>query len=445
MLLLANKLKPREIIMPVHRPPSSFIVVLTLAFVTFIDTLGLAILYPLLSPLFLLPSNEGLVHIDTSLDLRHFYFGLTLILFPLATFFSAPMMGDLSDQFNRKSILLFCLIGTLFSYLLAAVAIWHHSLILFFLSRVLAGLTAGSQPIAQAAIIDISNDRNKAYHLSLMILAISLGYAGGPLLSGLLSQSNFISHSNLITPLIVAGMLSLINTLLLIFSYHEIARTRFITKKIDLFRSFREFTALLAETNYKKICGIYALFQFAWGFYFQFIAVYLAEARGFTPYMIGIFMTLIAVGFSVASLGLVRCLIRYMTMSNAVGIALISATVLFYATTRVSQLNYIAWSISILVGIVMGVACTYLLTFFSEITSAENQGKVMGITASITALTLIISSVIGSAMLKMSSSAPLVLATLFSFICYFMVRRYHHESQIFKVQIKNTENIQLLN
>ena len=76
----------------------------------------------------------------------------------------APILGRLSDRWGRKPLLLVSQLGTLAGFILLAVA---HSLPLLFFSRMLDGLTGGNLSIAQAAIADVTTekDRAKAYGL----------------------------------------------------------------------------------------------------------------------------------------------------------------------------------------------------------------------------------------------------------------------------------------
>ncbi|AML48313.1 hypothetical protein AYM02_02945 [Coxiella burnetii] len=82
-----------------------------------------------------------------------------------------------------------CLIGSFLGYLLSAFAVGIHSLTFLILGRVIAGFTAGSQPIAQAAIVDVSSEAHKARNIGLILLAISLGFIIGPIIGGVLSDS----------------------------------------------------------------------------------------------------------------------------------------------------------------------------------------------------------------------------------------------------------------
>ncbi|WP_048874817.1 hypothetical protein [Candidatus Coxiella mudrowiae] len=60
--------------------------------------------------------------------------------------------------------------GSFLSYLLSAFAVVIHSLVFLILGRVIATFTAGSQPIVQAAIVDVSSEEHKARNIGLILL-----------------------------------------------------------------------------------------------------------------------------------------------------------------------------------------------------------------------------------------------------------------------------------
>jgi len=76
---------------------------LPLFFVLFIDTVGAAFIIPLLVPLIVDP-NTSILPANTTLQIRNFIYGLSLGIYSIATFFGAPVLGDLSDRLGRKNI-----------------------------------------------------------------------------------------------------------------------------------------------------------------------------------------------------------------------------------------------------------------------------------------------------------------------------------------------------
>ena len=75
---------------------------------------------------------------------RNALLGFLIAVYPLAQFFSPPMIGALSDDYGQKKMLQFTLLGSGLSYLLSAVAFMVPSIVILFLSRMLAGVFAGN-------------------------------------------------------------------------------------------------------------------------------------------------------------------------------------------------------------------------------------------------------------------------------------------------------------
>ena len=169
---------------------TSLFVLLPLLMVILIDVMGLVLLFPVLAPL-LLHTEGGIVPASMPLVWRDFLYGFTIALFPLFMFFSTPILGDLSDKFGRKKILILCLVVSAASYVISALGIYYHSLFIFLLGRAVAGLAAGTQPISTAAIIDLSTEHTKTRNLSWAVLISSVGLILGPLLSGVTASVSY--------------------------------------------------------------------------------------------------------------------------------------------------------------------------------------------------------------------------------------------------------------
>src|SRR5207249_3934088 len=114
------------------------VVVLTI----FLDMLGYGILIPVLPQLLANPlSPTYLLARDGRVGEGYMILGLLIAVFPLAQFISAPILGQLSDRFGRKKILIISLLGTSLSFVLFAFGIIIRRVGLLFFARLLDGLT----------------------------------------------------------------------------------------------------------------------------------------------------------------------------------------------------------------------------------------------------------------------------------------------------------------
>ena len=142
-------------------------------FVTvFVDMIGYGIVIPLL-PFYVQQQASGAALV-----------GLLGSLYAAMQFVGGPFLGGLSDHVGRRPVLLLCLFGTSFAYLLLGLA---DTLLLLVAAVVLAGGAAGTLATAQAYIADSTLAGDRARGLGLIGAAFGLGLIAGPVLGGLLS------------------------------------------------------------------------------------------------------------------------------------------------------------------------------------------------------------------------------------------------------------------
>src|SRR5574339_893470 len=85
--------------------------------------------------------------------------GLLFASFSVSQLFAAPLLGDLSDRWGRRPVLILSLIGTAISFAMLAVA---QSLTMLFAARVVDGLSGGNITTARAYIADITTEEDRA-------------------------------------------------------------------------------------------------------------------------------------------------------------------------------------------------------------------------------------------------------------------------------------------
>ncbi len=103
-------------------------------------------------------------------------------------FFSAPILGKISDIYGRKKVLLLTLAVSFLGYLLGVFAILITNIFLYFFSGIVSGLFAGNVTVAQALVADLSLDENKYKNLSFLVASTGLGVLAGSLSSGLIAE-----------------------------------------------------------------------------------------------------------------------------------------------------------------------------------------------------------------------------------------------------------------
>ena len=160
-----------------------------------IDVIGFGVIIPVMPGLI-----SGLKHVDISTAAK--YGSYLTVAYALTQFVFAPILGNLSDKYGRRTVLLCSLFGFGIDYLFLALAPTYGWL---FIGRVIAGITGSSFTTAAAYIADISTAENRAKNFGMIGAAFGLGFIIGPLMGGVLSQ--FGER----TPFYVAAALALVN------------------------------------------------------------------------------------------------------------------------------------------------------------------------------------------------------------------------------------------
>jgi DHA1 family tetracycline resistance protein-like MFS transporter len=114
--------------------------------------------------------------------------GLLFASFSLSQLVASPILGELSDRWGRRPVLIVSLIGTALSFAMLAVA---QSLAMLFAARIVDGLSGGNVTTARAYIADITPEEDRPRAFGLLGAAFGLGFIVGPALGGALSHVSY--------------------------------------------------------------------------------------------------------------------------------------------------------------------------------------------------------------------------------------------------------------
>ena len=117
-----------------------------------------------------------------------FVIGLLFAVFSLCQLVAAPLLGDLSDRYGRRPVLIFSLVGTVVSFVMLALA---HTVWMLFAARIVDGLSGGNISTARAYVADITEPKDRARAYGLIGAAFGLGFILGPALSGMLAGVSY--------------------------------------------------------------------------------------------------------------------------------------------------------------------------------------------------------------------------------------------------------------
>ncbi|MES2277335.1 MAG: TCR/Tet family MFS transporter [Bacteroidota bacterium] len=220
-------------------PPVSGKKALSFIFVTiFIDVLGLGIIIPVIPKLL-----EQLGHVDNSAASE--INGWLTFTYALMQVVFSPIMGNLSDRFGRRPILLISLVGFSIDYTFMAFA---PSVFWLFVGRTIAGITGATMATATAYIADVSTGDKRASNFGIVGAASGLGFIIG------ISAGAFLGDINIKFPFMAAAAAALFNALYGYFvlpeSLDKAHRRRFEWKRANPIGSFMQLG------KYKALAGL---------------------------------------------------------------------------------------------------------------------------------------------------------------------------------------------
>lgn len=348
-----------------------------------IDIIGLGIIIPVMPKLI-----QELTGGDLSDASR--YGGWLVFTYAFTQFLFASVLGNLSDKYGRRPILLISLIGFSLNYLFMGFAV---SIFWLFIGRLIAGITGASYTVATAYIADISSPEKKAQNFGLLGAAFGLGFIIGPVLGGLLG------HFGSRVPFFAAAILCFINFIYGYFvvpeSLQKENRRAFDWKSANPIGAF-----LHIQTHPIILPLIYAIIlinmaahavQSTWSYY-------TLEKFGWDEKSVGISLGFMGVLLMLVQAGAIRLIVPKIGVAKAIitGIILYIISFLLFAFANEGWMLY---AISIPY-VFAGIAGPSVQSHISNIIPQNEQGQIQGGITSIIALTGII--------------APLIMTNLFS-------------------------------
>lgn len=347
---------------PLNREMPTRVTLSIILSVVFLDNLGYAIVFPYL--FFYVKSLGGDV----------FIFGILLSAYSLMSFLFTPIIARLSDRYGRRRILLFALLISGASYIIfgAANILW-----LLFLSRMLAGTTAATVPVAQAYVADMTTARERLKYIGWTSAAGGLAFIVGQAIGGILS--NFFGYA---LPSFLAAGLVFTN---LISAYFFLTEPKHISNNLDK----RTFTLsalkdLLSQRGIALLFAIYFMFFISFVFLQAVIPPWSSRLFGFSDLEVGLLFAYVGImSVLVQVFILPRLSKKTFTTLALYGVILLGVSLLVVGVLPFLLL-LILMSASLAIG--FGLLITTLSTLISIEAPKEAQGGSLGIAWSLAAL-----------------------------------------------------------
>ncbi len=397
--------------MQVINPKSAIIFILI---TICLDSIGLGII---------IPSFPALISETAHVPLGEAskYFGWVLGAYALMQFVFSPLIGNLSDRYGRRPILLLSVLGMGLDYL---VMYFAPNLFWLVLGRAISGIFGASFTSASAYIADISTAENRAQNFGMIGAAFGIGFVIGPAIGGLLSD--FGSRM----PFLVASLFSMAN-----FIYGLIVLKESLPKedrrKFEIKRA-NPFGALKQIKRFEKLKYLFLVTFLAilttmcvhatWNFYSM-------EKFGWTIKEVGISLAVVGVCFGVVQGVLTGKIVAKFGQKNAAKFGLFLSVFVLLGMGLITQ-GWMMYAI-IFPYAFTGIVDPAIRSIVSGQVRSNEQGELQGIFTSLMSLAEIIgpplfmwfyyhfkSSVPNS---NIGMGTPFFVASFISIITYFLI------------------------
>ncbi len=342
-----------------------------------IDVTGIGLIIPVVPGLI-----EKLIHGNISDASK--YSGWLAFAYAIMQFLFAPLLGNLSDKYGRRPVLLLSLLGLGIDYIFLSLA---PNIVWLFIGRIIAGFAGASFTTATAYIADISTPQNRAQNFGMVGAAFGLGFILGPVTGGLLGGYGVR------VPFVVAACLSLLNCL---YGYFVLPESLAVENRRPFeWRRANPIGSLKQLQKYPAVAGLIISFflvylaanavQSTWSFFG-------IKQFSWTPKTIGISLGLVGLLVGAVQGGLIRVVNPWLGNKKSVyaGLALYATGLFLFSIASQSWMMFL-FLIPYCLGGICGPA---LQSIISGQVPPNEQGELQGGLTSIMSVTNIIGPVL---------------------------------------------------
>lgn len=384
----------------------------------FIDAVGFGLIMPVLPQLLM---EVGHIDLGDAIGLSG-WMGMAMA---VAGFFCAPVLGNLSDQYGRRPVLLLALTFLAFDYLLLAIA---HTIPLIFIGRVLSGACGSSYAPAMAAVADITTPEERAKTFGYISAAFGIGFVIGPGVGGLLGEWGPRA------PFYVASAMAFLNALYGLFVFPETLpferRRAFSWKRANPLGALK---AARAAPGMMGVVAVLVLWQVASMVYPTIWSFYAIAQLGWSSSMIGASLVAVGVIIAVSQVFLTGATVKRFGERNAATIGFVFAICGFVGYAFVQQ-TWQVFAIMLVIAL-QSLVQPSLMAMLSHRATPETQGEVQGISSMALGVGAIVAPIVLTAPMAYFTEpeapvhfpgAAFIVAALIALVALVLLRRLPH-------------------
>ncbi|MDC0362219.1 TCR/Tet family MFS transporter [Halioglobus sp.] len=339
-----------------------------------LDSIGFGIIMPVVPHLIMDITGDGVA------DAARIA-GLLMFTFAAMQFIASPILGNLSDRYGRRPILLFSLLAMGCNFLLMG---WAPTLIWLFVGRMISGVSASTYGTANAYIADTFPPEKRAQYFALLGAGFGMGFIVGPAIGG------FLGEYGPRTPFFAAAGLTFVNVIYGFFLLPESLkpenRRAFSLTRANPLAAIRQLWRYPVVVMLLFVSFFYSLGHFALPSVWAFFTI---EKFQWTPRDIGISLSAVGVAMIFVQAYLIRLVLPLWGPMKTAVVGLIATAISFfgYAFIPFAWMMYVVIAIGALQGFVM----PSIQSMMSGRVPANAQGELQGAIGSLSGLVTIIS------------------------------------------------------
>ncbi|MBZ0216057.1 MAG: TCR/Tet family MFS transporter, partial [Fimbriimonadaceae bacterium] len=307
--------------------------------------------------------------------------GYLTFVYAAMQFIFSPTIGNLSDRFGRRPVLLISLAALAIDYLIMGFA---STLWMLFLGRFLAGIAGATHSAAYAFMADISTREKRAQSFGLIGAAFGVGFILGPILGGIAGEFGTRMPFFVAATIVAANFL--LGWLVLPESLNHGTRRPFYWRRANPFGAARQIA------KFPRVLWIFVaslLFNIAHFVYPAVWSFFAKEVFQWSAFEIGLSLSAVGVGFAIAQGWLIRWIIPRFGEENTAILGLVAGA----ASLTILSFTTQGWIVYLFIPLIAlsAMITPAMSSIISKQIPDDAQGELQGVIASIVGVTIIIS------------------------------------------------------